>query len=374
MPETRPAISRSTLTFSNYLGVALVAAPFFIKAAPYSDTSLSQALFLHLLSFAGVILFGIKKTSIQVKVMALATLIAVFVAYDPYQPFQYYQLGSVISGIIFVAVISSNIDYKHISLIYKLLSAACLLSSAWVFLNYFGFDPYTLILNKKIPTGSFSLSRPPGSLGNPIHSGAFIACTLVFVRPYLWIFPVLALYLLGSALPVIGAFTAVSVYYCYKKNKLRLLVFPISILVILAASLLLGYFGSDSFFFGTDRVQAWKHLISIMGFDFNGNGFGYVTTVFSESFKGSQPFIQMHNEWLEAYAILGLLGVLICSWLVLPIFKDKGHPAINACLISLFINSLGNFTFHIAPLFMVFGACYAIQLQGEKNATSTIGV
>ena len=354
--------------------MALVAAPFFIKAAPYSDTSLSQALFLHLISFIGIIVFGIKKTSIQVRVMSFATVIAVYVAYDPYQPFQYYQFGSAVAGIAFLAVITSNIEAKHIRLIHKLLSVICLLSTAWVFLNYFGFDPYTLIINKKIPTGSFAAWRPPGSLGNPIHSGALIASTIVFVRPYLWIFPVLALLLLGSTLPMICAFVAVSVYYCYKAKKPKLLYFPFAILVILAASLLLGHFGSASVFYGTDRVQAWKHLVSIMGFDLNGNGFGYVTTVFSESFKGSQPFIQMHNEWLEAYAILGILGVLVCSWVVLPIFKDKGHPALNACLISLFVNSLGNFTFHIAPLFMVFGACYAIQLQGEKNGSRTIRV
>lgn len=352
---------------SFFLGVALVAAPFFIKDGNGTTTVVSQEYFLILAAMLGSLLFGIK-TNKRIQVTGLCLFALAFTTENPFGMFQFYQLILSIAGVLFIAVVygqKKDVSYPFIK---KCLGVICLVESAWIIFHYFGIRPHgewMLFLHPQLKIVSLSGSKIFGSLGNINHSAALIACTLPFIRPLYWVLPALALYLGNSTMPVLCAIVGIFSYYSYKKENYYLLLGCFAGVATLAISLLLGLFGPNSYFSDTNRIKAWKLLLNDVGFQIWGKGFGYIPAEFSRNIIGSHRFYQAHNEWLELYTIAGLLGIGVGVYLILPSFKNRGNPEINACLIALLLNSLGNFTFHIAPLFMVFGACYALQLAKE---------
>jgi len=352
-----------------FLGVALVAAPFFFKTAPHSAATLSQEYFFILVTMLGVLFFGIKETHRHFKLMGTCLFVLAFVTSNPFGLFQYYQLCLCITGAAFMALVYSHrneINYKFIG---NCLGAICVLESVYLLLQYYGIDPTGSIFKlfgfkyDVIQKGGGLIA---GSLGNINLSGALVACTLPFLKPRFWLVPLITLMLVNSTMPVITALIAILCLYSYKTKNYLFIISGMIALFLAASALLLGLIPHGSYFSDSHRIMAWKELWKLLGFQLIGNGFGYVPETFSKIlFPNVGRFYQMHNEWVELYAIAGLLGIGVGIYLILPVFKNKGNAEINACLIALLINSLGNFTFHIAPLFMIFGTCYALQLKKE---------
>jgi hypothetical protein len=349
-----------------FLGAALVAVPFFIKSAPQTTPILSQEYFFGLVAMLGALLFGIGKTSLRVKIFAVSLFLVSFVSDNPFGIFQYFHLAMSAAGALLIALVYSKRHEIDLGFIGKCLGAVCVLESAWILLNAAKLDLYIEWLSLiGIAESTRSYIPISGSLGNINHSAALVSCTVPFLSPYLWIFPISALLVGKSAMPLICFAASVLALFSYKtKNYFHIISFA-SVLSGAAMALVLGLIPPGSYFSDSGRLIAWKDLLGDLGFQIIGNGLGYVPDVFSRKLIFGQRFYQAHNEWLELYSIAGVVGLAIGAYLILPIFKNKGNPAINACLISLFVNSLGNFTFHIAPLFMVFATCYALQLDKE---------
>jgi peptidoglycan/LPS O-acetylase OafA/YrhL len=127
-----------------FLGVALVAAPFFFMLAPQTAHTLSQEYFFILVTMLGVLFFGIKETHRYFKVIALCLFTLALTTLNPYGLFQYYQLCLSITGAAFMVLVYSHrkeINYKFIG---KCLSAVCVLESIYLLFQYKGIDLHGL--------------------------------------------------------------------------------------------------------------------------------------------------------------------------------------------------------------------------------------
>lgn len=355
---------------NSFLGVALVAAPFFFKVAPHTAHTLSQEYFFILVTMLGVLFFGIKKTHRSFKIMGLSLLAIAFMTSDPYGLFQYYQLALCITGAVFMALIYSNQKHINCKLIKNCLGAVCALESIFLLFQYNGIDlhkEWFSLIGYDFNISQTGVRFISGSLGNINHSAALVAVTLPFLRLKFWPLPIIVLLLVNSTMPVITALIAILCLCSYKSRNYLFIIGGAIALFTAASALLLGLIPSGSYFSDSNRIMAWRELWKILGLQFTGKGLGYIPSTFAATnFPNVGRFYQMHNEWVELYAIAGLLGVGVGIYLIMPVFKNKGNAEINACLIALLVNSLGNFTFHIAPLFMIFGTCYALQLSKDE--------
>ncbi len=352
-----------------FIGVALAVAPFFVKTGAWTTTAQSQEFFLGMVSIFGVLAFGIKKAHKNILIMSVFLVLFAFTTHNPFGIFQYCQLVMSFCGVAFVALVYSHKDGINQVFIFKILGAVCLIESLWMISQELGVNLHTEIVSlidssyRVVPLNEHQMA---GSLGNKNHSGALIASTIPFLSPWLWVIPVGVLIMSNSALPVVCLIVSITSFYAYKTRKFAALRVGVIALVTVAVATLLGVF-HGTYFSDSNRVTAWTELYNTLGFQLWGKGLGWVPEIFSKKIIAGEKFYQLHNEWIELYAIGGLLSVGVGLYLILPIFKNRDNPKVSACLISLLVNSLGNFTFHIAPLFMVFAYCYAIQLGKEEG-------
>lgn len=351
-----------------FLGVALVAAPFFIKSGAWTTTVQSQEFFLAIISGIGALVFGLARPHRNILIMAIGLFAWAFTTHNPFGVFQYYQLTMSFCGVIFLALIYSHLEEINHKLIHNCLGAICLLECLWVLAQDMGYNPHMAWMGlfdgpfKIIPINTHKLY---GSLGNVNHSAALIAVTMPFLTWRAYPICVLALGLAGSALPIICAFIAILAHISYATRCFAVIRLAGVSLIAMASMLFAGVF-DGTVLSDTHRIKAWTALVDKLGVQLWGKGLGWIPEVFSKTPISDMKFYQAHNEWLELYAISGLLGVVVGLFLILPVFKNKGNHAVNACLIAMLVNSLGNFTFHIAPLFMVFAYGYAIQLGKSR--------
>lgn len=355
--------------FNYYLGAALVAAPFFIKEGVQTTTVASQELFLVIVAMVGALVFGTGKPHKNIKAMCGLLFLSAFTTVNPFGAFQYYQLLMSIAGIVFLAVVYANKKEIDLSIVKNCLAAVCIVESLWILLQMIDMNPHVIwfaFLDERYNVVNLSNRLISGSLGNINHSAALIACTLPFLRPVFWLLPLTVLAISDSTMPVITAIIGITCLFSYKSKNYLFIISGLIALFLAAIALLLGLTQGSSYLSDTNRLKTWTLLLKEVGPTLNGKGFGYISEIFSRHLIGNERFYQAHNEWIELYAIGGLLAVGVGIYLIMPVFKNKGNAEINACLIALLVNSLGNFTFHIAPLFMIFGTCYALQLSKDK--------
>jgi hypothetical protein len=277
-----------------------------------------------------------------------------------FDPISLYRMGMIVSGLIFLMAIDSG-DYKTVS---KSLAIACILSCVFFWLEVVGVSVYREVFELlgylRQATGGQHIA---GSLGNKNHSGAFIAATSLFLPFPVAIAALLTLIKMNSIMPILTFLVGWAIKYTYEKRSLTLKIAIPGVACILALLLISGIIPHS---IASGRIQGWKAFFTWYDLNLVGSGISFVTKYFpSEFLRNGRALYQLHNEPLEIYAAAGLFG-LIALGIVWVTSIKQSRPEINAVLIALLFNSLGNFTFHIAPLFIVFGACYAIKIK-EKS-------
>lgn len=341
------------------IGVGIALAPFFIYLGKVAEPGLYQALFFQCFSIV-LICLGAEKNK---RVITAAIVCAVFciINPEPFGLFSIYQVPMVFLGLGYISAI--KLDYKRA--IFAALAFICIFECFWVLSEWAGFYPYERFMGLfgHELIDRYSVRPLIGSLNNKNHSGALIAATVYFAPAIFWPIAGACLLLLGSTMPIVSALAGCLAYYAYASKKW--LVLKLSAIGLAVSAIGLFVFETSSgLLSSTGRIAAWSNFLETVGFSWLGNGFGFVATKWGANYQAKHGrFYQLHNEWLEVYAIAGIVGVVFMLWFIAPLFKDKKTPAVNAALIALLVNSLGNFTFHIAPLFMVFGACFALQLK-----------
>lgn len=330
----------------------------------------------------GISLFG-AKIHLENKILTIIFVGIAFMAIDPFAIFTLYQMFCCLMACMFL-ILMNKIAPKNINFIYYCFAAVCLLESTWILVNAAGFDPYIEYL--KLTSSNFArlatngtayvktdqAQRIIGSMGNINHSSALVAATIPFLSMGFWLIPLAALIVAKSQMSYLTALVAVGLFVSYKYQLKKLRYAIIATVIVLAVIVFFGL-NSSHFFSDSNRIKAWKALVEYYGFQIFGKGFGTVAMDFADSFKlYGEKFTYAHNEVLELYAVGGLSMVVAFILLLARALKDIGYPAITACFFALLINSLGNFAFHIAPLFITFGVCYSIQLtRSLENGTSS---
>lgn len=346
-----------------FLGAALVAVPFYIMNANKTQAALSQDYLFAVAAFVFALISGVR-ANLRIAIAALLVAFWAFQAQDAFSIFALYRTGLCAAGVAFVAAVYAKKTEISVPFIGKVLAAVCFFESSWAILQHFGVDLHQIYLS-----GHTVINTKPigviGSLGNPNHSGALIACLMPFLPFALLPVPIVALFLLKSALPVVCAFIGMVALYSYQKGSYRAILWATCALFVAGCALVAGLIPKGSYFSDTGRIEAWVEILKTAGFTLFGHGLDFMPMTFAKTIINGQRFVHAHNELIDLYVAGGLLSSAVALYLILPVFKNKGNPAINACAISLTVNAPGNFTFHIAPLFMVFGLCYALQLSEE---------
>lgn len=348
--------------------MALCAAPFvLILQRTIGAASLSQLYFFLLTTALFVITSGIKRDATLTIAGVFLVLLGV-TAPLKMESFHLAQLACCFVGILFVGAAMKLATEGVVS---AALAFVCLAESAFILLEVTGLDLFE-VQAELFGIHVHSVSRATGSLGNPNHSGALVAATLPFISPILWPISFLAILATKSTMPAVSAIAAIGAFHAYKNKKFKILLSTLCSIFIAGLTVLF-FAPKDSIFSDTGRIETWKAALNYVGLQVWGKGLGFVPREFSQYFVSERGvFYQLHNEWLELYVIGGIVGLALGVYMIIPAFKDKNMPAVNACLVSLLVNSLGNFTFHIAPLFMTFGVCYALQLKESHNGTSSL--
>lgn len=293
-----------------------------------------------------------------------------FNQFNSYNTAVYTQTCMVFAGMIVFASARTmkEEEWRHLE---NFLIICVLLHSTWIFLNYFGKDywdffniPRITIDGHRNLLGNTLLI---GAMHQPSMSGAALVGLLPFAY-YLLPIPLIAIFLLKGSMCLLALGVA-SVWYIYQKYGARW------VATYLAAGFLPGLYVLSKYpdlLKGGGRLGAWKAwelwptdlFHRVFGF-----GVGWVYAIFGrQTVVNGEMFRQLHCEPLEIYATWGILGIGCFAWLFYQIkdFKSRYFYA----FLMLWVNSLGNLTFHLSftSLLMIF--CYAriINKKGEINA------
>lgn len=350
------------------MGAALVAAPFFIKSAPIVTSLASWMFYLKCLAVLSVAFWGAKITT-KTKVLGFLIFGAALSASNPFNEIVWHQFDYVVCAfILFCSLQNQSYSEKCVN---GSLAAVCLISCAWIWLQKFGVDLHFewLSLWNEMRTEitkplSYSVN---GSLNHINHSLALIVATIPFLKKRFWLIPIGTVLYFYTTLPLVMLFLGAVFYLSHVKNDKRYLYATIGLTFILALSM---------FFIGDDigsngRIAAWKAFFNWHGFNIFGEGYGIIQKDFSQIFvtPSGEKFHKLHNDFFEAYAIGGLAWVAAAIYMIKPIFKRNIPIAAATCCFTLLINSLGNFTFQIAPLLIIFMVCYNLIIKENQNGS-----
>lgn len=302
----------------------------------------------------GIVFFG-SQFNLRLKVASLLLFFVLLQTPNIFNPHSlnqayFYGLGLVALGI------SSKV-FTDTWLVRKALAFTCLAQCTFLGFEYFGINlqsellgAFAIVSAQTFHANEYSLS---GSLGHINHSAALIAVTSAFLSTPFLIIPLAFLLLAKSTLPLVCfAFVVYSRFVSTKKAWIWM-----AILACVAV------FANDQGYFGLNqRGVLWKKFFEWNPAPFSGSGFGVILSEFRKVIPNAH---HLHNEFLELYAVAGILGLLVSFYLIAPLFKRSRSE--NICAQALIVNSLGNFTFSVAPLFLVFCACYALTIKEKES-------
>tara|TARA_R110000868_G_scaffold87034_5_gene243665 strand:+ start:3771 stop:4832 length:1062 start_codon:yes stop_codon:yes gene_type:complete len=350
------------------MGAALVAAPFFIKSAPIVTDIASWMFFLKTFALLSIAFFGAKITT-RTKVLGFLVFGAALTANNPFNEIVWHQFDYVACAfLLFCSIQNQNYSEKCVN---GALAFVCLFSCLWLWLQKFGIDlhfEWLSLWNEMRTEIVKPLSYPVnGSLFHINHSLALIVATIPFLKKRFWAIPLATVLYFHTTLPLVMLFLG-SFFYLYQlKSDRRYLYAALGLTVILAISML---FMSEDI--GSNgRLAAWAAFFKWHGFNFFGEGYGIIQKEFSQVFTSvaGEKFHKLHNDFFEAYAIGGFAWIAAFVYMVKPIFKRNIPVPAATCCFLLLINSLGNFTFQIAPLLITFMVCYNLIIKGESNGS-----
>lgn len=335
-----------------------MAASFFLKDAPLIETLISKQTYFVIFSLPLILIFGVKKNKLML-IPALLVILSFFYSKNPYGVL-YDHITMLVGIVLLVALQSAKIDEKIIS---RFMIITCLTACAWVGLEYINIRPSEIILEmmgigfqKGVVRGNkwIAVDMPNviGTLGNPNHSAAMIAVLAPFLPLSLLFFVLPTLFILNSTMAIVSFLAGLIVYYSKTiKNDLPIKITG-ALMAVGALSVTLIGSGVDS-----GRVQAWKYLLPKIPATLTGNGLDFFRSL--NYFQGKVRWDHFHSELFEAWSAFGALGVFVFAYLAYKILSGHDHPKMRACCAALLVNSLGNFTFHIAPLSLIFIVCYS---------------
>lgn len=230
------------------------------------------------------------------------------------------------------------------SLIGKIVGAFTLSN---FFLSAFGIGKLLLSQRRLEPSTLFSdLSIPTGMLGNPSMNACALAVGLPFLSPWIrWAVFALILAHMSSMGTLTAIIVMVSIFFLSGRK------WPAVIMVCAAPILLsiVGYVSSGRYDKWALLVPFWKEFFGVWW----GSGIStteillpYVQALRSTAFNmGGSVWFFMHNDWLQLWAEIGLVGVML-SLNVLTTALSQASPIYISALLGYCVWMTGNFPMH----------------------------
>lgn len=245
------------------------------------------------------------------------------------------------------------------------LAIGCLLQSTLVLFKFLGIDIYTYFYEIIYPNSSLKLNIAPelanarGSLGNPNVLGSYLSIGIwTFLRgKWIYLTPIvlIALFLTNSVLSmaVIGA--VLICFYFWEKINFKILIPSVTIAYfILAGFDPAGVFNGRS---GILNAVFSKFSIETLVM---GGGTGWLGL--NRLLINDAWIAEEHSELVASVVAMGIIGALIYFSLFLKALHMSTRSTFSLVVLACFINSLGHFTFHLAPTLFVFITFLAVAI------------
>jgi hypothetical protein len=343
-----------------YWGVTLLLASVFIRFVAGGDLRFAKEGIFLFSALVSTWAFGIeavpKKFAIPFFIIFLLTF---FNQFNSYNTAVYTQSIMVVSSFIIFASARDMSEDEEIQLEWFLL-ACFLLHTSWIFLNYFGHDYWDIFGIPRITVdGNRNLignTMLIGAMHQPSMSGAAIMALL----PFSWLFFPFGLLAIGMLHGSMCLFS-LGVAFLWLVARLRNIWWAIMAFVGGIPFAFLFLYKYPDYLKPGGRLGAWRAWILWPTDWFHrvfGWGTGYIYAVFGPKvIINNEAFKQLHNEFMEIHAAWGLVGLAVTFYLFKQI-KDFDSKYFYSFLM-LWVNSLGNLTFHLSFTSLIMILCYA---------------
>lgn len=348
--------------FSLFWGVGLFLHPYILRISTAHGARIGKDTFVYLLICMSICFFSTKPVGniLEKYIFGFLLFLGFYNQFDFLAPSVFYQFIFFSSFIALIFHWYGNYSKEFENTILNMLVISGLAHTTWEVAELFYISPYTLYAETFLNVKAVKLSSDiAGVLNNGNISGAYIALCLpaTFRKNGLWAIPILLLgvFLSGSAMAVVTTI-GICLYYFWSRlvKKLKLLPYAGALGVIILFYILTprGQLSIDSY-----RFEIWEMALSVFGDSYIfGNGLGWFAETFHNSFRPyKMVIIQEHNELLSIYFAFGVAG-LASMYLLLSRAVKSTNPIMLAGLFGVFVNSLGNFTFHVTTLAAI--ACF----------------
>ena len=227
-------------------------------------------------------------------------------------------------------------------------NAICILSISQMAIalvqSFFGYDPYTEILNLVVATQNrLTPTTPMGTMGNNNFMAGYLAMSFPFFLRKKWVYAlpilVLTIYLCKTS-TAIAAFGCAAAYYLWGIKKYRWYLagaaFCFSVGYVLVTE---GGIGQT--LLQNDRWLFWRHATEQITSD-------WWSVLFGKGLGGNTGFpFPLHNEWVQTTFHLGLVGIGIVVWFFATI--RTGNRLLVASVIAIMVECLGSHPMHLVP-------------------------
>jgi len=274
-------------------------------------------------------------------------------------------------GAVFVYAIA-QLNYKNREKIKYAIALLVMLQFLWIILQWCGLDPlFVCVYNDK-------MDGLVGFSGAPNQIGAFFAITLpmmLHIHPLLSIISIIGLIVSRSSFAFVAGIVS-GLLYCF--FVYRKFFYYILIAFTLISAFFLKKVDNPCFVDFKTRFGVWAHAIhSTIEGDISmkhagregivktnplyGYGLGNFFVIFPRTPERPyfnyerEKYNHAHNEYVESFFELGYIGIIIIFSMIIKFFinflytiKDEEIMAYFCCIMAILINSMGNFTLHIA--------------------------
>lgn len=258
------------------------------------------------------------------------------------------------------------------------------LSCFYLVVQYFNKDPFFF------STLSHNRDELVAFFGAKDQLGSFFALTApiaYFFNPYLSILSILGLFISHSSFAFVSAIISLGLYVSItNKNKIKYLIVGLFIVGVLffryGDDVSIADFGTRGAVWNEAIKDVFKQRITIgsqevKGSLINGYGLGNFLNIFpyiegqGKFNYSNEKFTHAHNDYIEVFSDLGLLGLLSILILLFNFVyrfikskKNKELVCLFCSIIAYLLNASGNFLTHLA-----YSGAFLIILVGLYEAT-----
>lgn len=352
-----------------FIGCIVAFLPLYIRFSSVNldQVSKSNALFCLIPAFVLLFTKKVKQFPLVLRVIfSLAIAHLIIFQYEAASFVGIYQSIGISLGLLFVfKYFETSNDQSDLILNFMVIGALaqCLIS----FSQFLYWDVYSNIIHYIDSTvRNVSVEGDVNYYGSLLNSnlfGAYLAfCLPAFFRPKLVYLaaPVIVFIVASKSIMAIAAMLASIYYFMFVKNK-KLELFSYILAVIGFVSVC--YFFED---LTSNRVFVWGKIFSQIDFShfFLGNSPSWFESLkihFGRSFVMNE-----HSDFFTIFNIFGIFGLVASAYIIHLIIKNRAkNQNFAAIFFASFVNMLGAFPLHVAPLALIVMVAAAHCIKGN---------